>query len=258
MEKMYARGRVKSFKELTNPGEFEAVFATLDVIDHDGDIIAKGAIEPGPVVISAYGHASWDGALPVGKGQIAERGNEAIVIGQYFMDTVGGQETYKTVKALGDLQEYSFALPYIERMNEENPAVITKVKVNEVSPVLMGAGINTRTLDIKTRKEENKETDVKETSDKENTVEKPESKTFAQHLDEAVETVESVTSRAKEISNLRKDSGKDEMSKAAARRLQILKGALEDAAEAIDELLKDPNAEATEFMKRYQEEHNGH
>ena len=40
-------------------GEVRAVFATLDVVDSDGDVIRPGAIGDQEVLISSYGHGSW-------------------------------------------------------------------------------------------------------------------------------------------------------------------------------------------------------
>ena len=59
-------------------GEISGVFATLDVVDHDGDILTKEAFEDGaPIVISAYGHRSHVGELPIGRGQIVLTDDEA-------------------------------------------------------------------------------------------------------------------------------------------------------------------------------------
>ena len=54
-------------------GQVAAVFSTFDVVDLDGDVTKSGAFEDGAeVVISAYGHQSWQGMLPVGKGTIRQ------------------------------------------------------------------------------------------------------------------------------------------------------------------------------------------
>jgi hypothetical protein len=134
-------------------GLFRAVFATLNVVDKDDDLTLPGAFGEQRVPVGAYGHSSWHGELPVGKGRIFEEGEEAIVEGRFFLDTDLGKNTYRTIKAMGDLQEWSYALPEIDyEMREENGRrirVLKKIKVGEVSPVLLGAGENTRTLDIK-------------------------------------------------------------------------------------------------------------
>lgn len=134
-------------------GTFTAIFSRFGVVDTQGDLTLPGAFGEQRVIISAYGHGSWNGALPVGKGRIFESDIGGIVEGQFFLDTQAGAETYKTIKNVGDLQEWSYALPEIDyEMREQDGQrirVIKRVKVNEVSPVLLGAGIGTQLLDIK-------------------------------------------------------------------------------------------------------------
>ena len=43
------------------------------------------------MIISSYGHKSWDGKLPVGKGTIQVVGNEAVLNGRFFLDTEAGK-----------------------------------------------------------------------------------------------------------------------------------------------------------------------
>lgn len=139
-------------------GTVEAVFATLDVIDKDGDITVKGAFGDQQVRISAYGHESWKGALPVGRGVIREQGAEAILEGQFFLDTDHGRNTFETVKGLGELSEWSYGFDVVEK-GDPSPdesadgavRILRRLKVHEVSPVLIGAGVNTRTLAVKER-----------------------------------------------------------------------------------------------------------
>lgn len=146
-------GRLKQ-AEYGEKGSVRAVFCTMGAIDHDGDMILPGAIGDQQVRMSAYGHGSWRGELPVGKGRIFEQGSDAVFEGQFFLSTTPGRDTYETVKAMGDLQEWSFALPEIESETRKTPEgqsyrAIKRVTVPEVSPVLLGAGVNTRTLDVK-------------------------------------------------------------------------------------------------------------
>lgn len=135
-------------------GEVDAVFATLGVKDSDGDVTLPGAFEAGaPVVISAYGHASWGGALPVGKGTIREVKNEAIMSGQFFMDTTHGRDTFLTVKGLGPIQNWSYGYDPVDysfgEFEGDQVRFLAKQQVHEVSPTLLGAGVNTRTLGTK-------------------------------------------------------------------------------------------------------------
>lgn len=135
-------------------GQIRAVFATLNTVDSDGDVTLPGAFEEGAEVrISAYGHRSWAGELPVGRGRIVTVGDEAILEGRFFLETTAGRETYETVKAMGDLQEWSYGFDVVESERGEwdgqEVRLLRKLRVFEVSPVLVGAGIGTRTLAVK-------------------------------------------------------------------------------------------------------------
>lgn len=133
-------------------GEVSAVFSTFNVVDKDGDLTLPDAIKDGmEVVISAYGHQSHYGALPVGKGVIRTTKTEAILDGQFFMNTTHGRDTFEVVKELGAAQEWSYSLHNVTSKTEERDGQVVNVLENiglikEVSPVLIGAGVNTRTL----------------------------------------------------------------------------------------------------------------
>lgn len=151
----------KAFSRVTvkdaDLGEVEAAFAEYEVVDHDGDITTKGALPIGQkVVVSAYGHGSHKGLLPVGKGEIVEIGDEAVLKSTFFMDTTHGRDAFLTIKALSEdgLQEWSYSLQEVTAVSDnvdgKKVRRIQKVgKVKEVSPVLIGAGMNTRTLSTK-------------------------------------------------------------------------------------------------------------
>lgn len=153
------RKAVQSFRlKDAATGEIEVVFATLNVVDLDGDVLTKEAFTDGaPVIISAYGHRSHIGDLPIGKGKLVITDDEAKAEAHLFLDTTHGRDAFLTIKALEDLQEWSFALRDVEAHSEKRGTqsvnVITKVSVPEVSPVLEGAGINTRTLVAKAWKQ---------------------------------------------------------------------------------------------------------
>lgn len=140
-------------------GTFEAVFSTLNVIDAHGDVTLPGAFTSGAEVrISAYNHASWGpGAIPVGKGTIREEGDEAIVTGRFFVDTTAGRDTWTVVKELGDLQEWSYGYDIEDsepgKQDGQKVTFLKDLTVHEVSPVILGAGVNTRTLTVKGAKQ---------------------------------------------------------------------------------------------------------
>lgn len=135
-------------------GTVEAVFSTFNVVDKDGDVTLPDAIEDGAeVVISAYGHQSHFGQLPVGKGIIHNDGERGILKGGFFLDTVAGKDTFTTVKHLGPLGEWSYSLNNVKShfgtFDDQQVNFLESIFVKEVSPVLMGAGIGTQTLGTK-------------------------------------------------------------------------------------------------------------
>lgn len=136
-------------------GQVEAVFSTFNVIDKDGDVTFPGAFTDGEeVVISTYGHEVWKGGLPVGKGHIRTTRTEAILDGQFFMDTTAGRDHFEVVKAMGPRQEWSYGFDVLHQPESgmfqgRKANLLKKLKVYEVSPVFQGAGINTRTLAVK-------------------------------------------------------------------------------------------------------------
>lgn len=154
-KKSLARFEVKD----ETKGEVEAVFATLNVKDHDDDVTKPGAFENGAeVVISAYNHKSWEGALPVGKGVIQEVGNEVVMKGRFFLNTTAGRDTFEVVKELGSRQEWSYGFNVLESEPGEHEGksvrVLKRMAVHEVSPVLRGAGVGTTTRYAKSLKDE--------------------------------------------------------------------------------------------------------
>lgn len=137
-------------------GQIEAVFATFDVIDLDGDVTRKGAFTDGaPVVISAYGHTSWDGALPIGKGTIHEVGDKAVMRGEFFLDTTHGRDAWNTIKNLTGVQEWSYSLHDVVGepgvVDGKSVRILKSIAVKEVSPVLRGAAGAGRTGTLSTK-----------------------------------------------------------------------------------------------------------
>ena len=158
MDPMKVEQKVMQLKnlKLADDGTFKALFAPFNSVDKQGDLTLPGAFgERQNVIISAYGHGSWTGALPVGKGFIHDDEGEdgGVVEGKFFLNTTAGKDTWTIVKELGELQEWSYALPEIDfefrEVDGRQVRVLKRIKVNEVSPVLMGAGNGTRTLAIK-------------------------------------------------------------------------------------------------------------
>ena len=139
-------------------GEFKARIATLGVKDLDGDVIMPGAFgKSGQAVkVAAFGH-NWQ-QPPVGKGKVYEKGMEAFVDGQYFLDMESAQENYKAVRNLGEDGEWSFGFRITDgdwgKDADADTFFIKKMQVFEASPVMKGASIDTATIEAKTMKDE--------------------------------------------------------------------------------------------------------
>lgn len=155
---------VKNFSHVeiksADQGLVTAVFSTFNVLDSDGDITLPGAFTEGAEApISAYGHTSWGGALPVGKAGIRTTTKEAIIEGQFFMDTAHGRDAFLTVKALGQLGQWSYGYRVLDasfgELDGQDVRYLKSLGVDEISPVLVGAGVNTRTLATKGRSPSN-------------------------------------------------------------------------------------------------------
>jgi hypothetical protein len=144
------------FDEDDEKGIVTAVFSTFNTIDMHGDWTPPDAMEEGAkFVVSQYGHSAYAGELPAGDGYIKLTRKEARAVCQFYMDTPHGKATFRTVKRLHEsgLGEWSYGYEPTEYHFEEKQGrmccVLDKIKVFEVSPVLRGAGVNTRTIDAK-------------------------------------------------------------------------------------------------------------
>jgi len=132
-------------------GEFTAVFATFNVIDHHGDVTEPGAFYDGAEVIVEPWNHGWD--LPAGKGVIQSDDIKVWINGRFFLTTQVGKDTYETVKELGGLAEWSYSFNIEESGQGERDGrqvrFLRKLDVAGVGPVTRGAGIDTRTEEIK-------------------------------------------------------------------------------------------------------------
>jgi len=221
-------------------GEFTARIATLNVIDKDGDVTLPGAFPEGKsILISAYQHESWMGALPVGKGVIREDGDDVLVDGQFNLKTETGKEHYETVKFAPELQEwsYGFTVKDFEQDAEwEGNSVyriLKEVDVYEASPVLRGAGIDTATLAIKS-------------DDK--------GETYTEEADAALAAVDALLARTKSLADLRKEEGRT-LSEANIERMKALSDEMRALLTEIDELIITPESVDEDAVKRVYHEY---
>jgi hypothetical protein len=140
-------------------GLVSAIIATLGVVDSDQDITYPGAFKGNDLVdVSSYGHQIWTGGVPVGEGSIRETRKEAIVEARFYLETDEGRNTFNLIKARGARQEWSYGYdvlnaPETVTVGGVQARALRKLAVHEVSPVWRGAGVGTRTLSAKARRE---------------------------------------------------------------------------------------------------------
>lgn len=137
-----------------NEGTFRSVFSTLGVIDHDEDVTRPGAFKEGQeVVVEGWNH---DYGLPVGKAVIHQSETEAWADGRFILETQAGRDHYTTLKALGGIEEwsYTFSIDDAEfgKVDGRDVRFLNALDVWGIAPVVRGAGINTRTMALKSAK----------------------------------------------------------------------------------------------------------
>jgi hypothetical protein len=219
-------------------GEFTARVATLEVMDLDGDVTMKGAFPAGKeVLVSAYQHGSWQGALPVGVATIREKDKDVIAEGRFNLKTTGGRDTYETVK-FTPKQEYSYGFIVLAQADEKEVEawakahdgarpnrIIKSVDPFEISPVLKGAGIATATLDIKS------------------------GQSYADEADAALAAVNAWLTRTKSLADLRRKDGRD-LSEPNRKRIESLVESMTTLQADIKALLAEPRDEDREKAQR--------
>ena len=218
--KRFAPGEVK----LDEQGYIEAAFAQLNVVDADKDVTVKGAFPSKDVPMSAYGHTSWEGALPICKGSISEDGDWAVFSGRFFVNTTHGHDAYVTVKGLGELAEYSYGFNILDSAPATYDGVTVRelrsLDVFEVSPVLKGAGVGTHTLTIK--------------SDAPGT-----DAPYAEHLAWYADGLSALIERTVDRMTFRESEGR-KLSRNDLDRLRAIRDVLVKHLDALDDLLTEP------------------
>lgn len=225
-------------------GTVEAVFSKFNEVDSDNDVVLPNAIKSGygdKGVVMCWGH---DWKQIIGKGKIEQDSEKAVFKGTFNLNTNAGKEAYETVKAMSDLQQWSFGFEvkdsemgmYKKDNGEEKEVRYLKdLKVWEVSPVMVGANQNTYTMAIKEGKEkiDDVDTEFEEVvEEKQNT-----GLRFAEEVDNLLIKMTTLVIRAKELTALR--LGKDKtLSDSSTEALESLKDALQDMHQDIDTLLR--------------------
>lgn len=250
-KKEYRQKDILNFDEET--GTVEAVFSVFNEIDSDNDVVLPKSIRSGygdKGVAMVWGH-DWKNII--GKGKIIQDDDKAVFKGSFNMNTNAGKEAYETVKAMGDLQQWSFGFEVLDSevgmfskdgSEQQEVRYLKDLKVWEVSPVMVGANQNTFTVAVKNAEQET-ETNDREIKNEVKSTEVEVEETdrnniglkFTDEVDNLLIKMTAMLKRAKELTALR--LGKDKtLSAESTEALENLKDALQDMHQDIDTLLR--------------------
>lgn len=201
-----------TIKDMNDEGRGLAKIATLSAIDHDGDTYVAGAFgwkEGGHQWVSML-PAHNRTAMPFGKARVYEDGDAAYAELHLNLNSEAGREWHASLKfdlAKGEaVQEWSYGFGVLdagyEQRGEERIRVLKRLDVNEVSPVLRGAGVGTGTLSLKSRG------------------------SFGGQIDAVIAELEDIVERAGDVKALREADGRP-MSAGRLEQLAALKQRLE-------------------------------
>ncbi len=257
-------------KAVGDDGTALIVFATLSVVDKDEDVIMPGAFgEQLAAILPAHNRSK----APLGKARIFEDANEALAEKRFNLDIENARDWHSAIKfdmADGEpIQEYSFGFTILESSRGEfegrQVRFLSKLKVHEVSPVLVGAGVNTRTLAVKSglakqedlglddyamqhaKINETKGADAAGDNDKggasgDLTPAEKQAITFTDQARKALASVQELVDRAKSLANLRAKDGR-RISGDSVTQLTQLQGSVKELNTELSVILKDNQQE---------------
>lgn len=206
-----------ALEKLDDGGTGLARIATLSAVDSDGDTYARGAFGEQQVKVLPA-HDSM--AVPIGRARVFEREDEALAEFRLNLDTAAGREWHAALKfdfeSGQPLQEWSYGFRIVDSSTEvrdgQRVRVLKKLKVHEISPVVLGAGVGTATLALKGR-----------------------AVPFGEQLIAAIAEVRDIAGRAREIKALREKDGRA-LSPERVDQLKDLTAACGELAAAAAEL----------------------
>lgn len=148
-----------TIESVDEAGKGRARLAQLSAIDSDGDTYQPGAFSwpegGGQWVMMIPAHDRR--AMPFGKAWVFEEGDWALADFTLNLDTIPGREWHAALKfdlATGKpVQEYSYGFQTLDADSAQRGSAwsrrLKKLKLDEISPVLRGAGVGTGTVTIK-------------------------------------------------------------------------------------------------------------
>lgn len=162
LQKLTKRGL--TLKALDDGGHGVARIARLSEVDHDGDTYQAGAFagETGEQWCQILAGHNWN-HIPLGKARVYEEGDEALAELHFNLAIQAGKDWHASLKfdmmgcdgtgSKHPVQEWSYGFRILDALHEDRDGkrvrVLKRLKVFEVSPVVQGAGVGTRTLTMK-------------------------------------------------------------------------------------------------------------
>ena len=146
---------VKCMPEAPEGAQLRAtlVVATMGVKDKDDDILEPGSVGMQRCLMGNWGHTISRGSVPIGKAGLHEEGDKLIAEVEFNPAIQSAMEAYESIRFAPELTEVSFGLiPEEWSFDASYNRVIKKMKVFEVSPVVMGAGVDTGVMSVKEAK----------------------------------------------------------------------------------------------------------
>lgn len=152
-------------EKMDDAGHGLARIATLSAIDHDGDTYTKGAFswknggDQWVSILPAHDRK----AMPLGKARVYEEGDAAFAELHLNLNSAIGREWHSALKfdleKGGSVVEWSYGYAVLDHVKEARDGkqvrVLKRLNIDEVSPVVRGAGVGTRTLSLKSRDDDN-------------------------------------------------------------------------------------------------------
>lgn len=201
-------------------GTARVVIATLNAVDKDGDLTLPGAF--GSQTVKILPAHDWSHPS-MGVASISESGDDVTADLKFFMNMLSAKEWHLSLKGsfeAGVPQQFSYGYDVNDSSEDtidgKRIRVLKDLIVHEVSPVVVGAGVNTRVLDVKDGLEKGL--------------------TLDEEFTRVRDGLRKAIDRSKALTALRADEGRDP-SKASLDRLDELKQFMHEIGPEIDELL---------------------
>lgn len=211
-----------TIKAIDEKGKGSAVFATLNVVDKDGDLTIPGAF--GEQMAKFVGAHNW-GEPSIGGSKVREEGNLAIADFQINLDMAAGQEWYKSLKFNFDNQipqEFSYGFDVLKDSYRDEGGrrirVLEEMKVHEVSPVMIGAGVNTHLRSMKG------------------------SRPMDEHFEAVCFELDDFISRAGSLTAMRAKENRDPLSQTMKERITTLSLKLTEMTKSLEAMLRGPES----------------